>query len=232
MRVLIVEDDSAIRGALAQALGEDGYAVDASGDGTEGLWYAERNDYDLIVLDLMLPGLDGLELLRRVRSARADGEPRNPAVLIVSARDGVEDRVRGLDLGADDYLVKPFALSELLARARSMVRRRHQRPRPALEIGELRLDTTTRQVTWRGAALALTPREYALLEYLLVRAGALVGRSELWEHVYAFHDDATSNVVDHFIAKLRRKLADAGAPQLIHTRRGHGYVLALDGGES
>jgi DNA-binding response OmpR family regulator len=225
MRVLIVEDDSAIRGALAQALGEDGYAVDASGDGAEGLWYAEGNDYDLIVLDLMLPGLDGLELLRRVRAGA-----RHPAVLVVSARDEVEDRVRGLDLGADDYLVKPFALSELLARARSLVRRRHQQPRPTLALGGLLLDTTSRQITWRGAALALTPREYALLEYLLARAGALVSRSELWEHVYAFHDDATSNVVDHFIAKLRRKLADAGAPPLIHTRRGHGYVLALDGG--
>ena len=227
MRVLIVEDDSAIRGALAQALGEDGYAVDASGDGTEGLWYAERNDYDLIILDLMLPGLDGLELLRRLRAGS-----RSPAVLIVSARDGVGDRVRGLDLGADDYLVKPFVLEELLARARSLVRRRHQRTRPTLDLGDLRLDTATKQVTWRQAPIALTPREFALLEYLLARTGTLVSRTELWEHVYAFHDDAASNVVDHFIAKLRRKLADAGAPPLIHTRRGQGYLASLDGGDA
>lgn len=225
MRVLIVEDDGAIRGALAQALAEDGYAVDASGDGAEGLWFAERNDYDLVVLDLMLPGIDGLELLRRLRGGTGE---RNPAVLIVSARDGVEDRIRGLDLGPDDYLVKPFALGELLARARSLVRRRHGLPRPVLRLGGLALDTSTRQVTWEGSALALTPREYALLEYLLVRAGALVSRADLWEHVYAFHDDAASNVVDHFIAKLRRKFAQAGAPALIHTRRGQGYVLSLE----
>lgn len=229
MRVLIVEDDSAIRGALAQALVEDGYAVDASGDGNEGLWYASRNAYDLIVLDLMLPGLDGLELLRRLRAGvKPDGQSA-PAVLIVSARDGVDDRVRGLDLGADDYLVKPFALAELLARARSMIRRRHQQSRPALDLGDLHLDTTTRRVTWKEAEVTLTPREYALLEYLLVRSGTLVSRTELWEHVYAFHDDAASNVVDHFIAKLRRKLTLAGAPPLIHTRRGHGYLMSLDG---
>lgn len=230
MRVLIVEDDRGIREALAQALVEDGYAVDASGDGEEGLWFAARNDYDLIVLDLMLPGLDGLSLLRRLRTGPQATE-RNPAVLIVSARDEVQDRIRGLDLGADDYLVKPFALGELLARARSLVRRRHQQSRPVLRLGGLMLDTTTRQVAWESRALALTPREYALLEYLLVRVGQLVSRAELWEHVYAFHDDAASNVVDHFIAKLRRKLESAGAPPLIHTRRGQGYVLALEAGE-
>ena len=225
MRVLVVEDDTAIRSSLTQALGEDGYAVDATGDGEEGLWYATRNDYDLLVLDLMLPGLDGLDLLRQVRA----GE-RHPAVLIISARDTVQDRVRGLDLGADDYLVKPFALEEVLARARSMVRRRHHQPRPILTVGCLTLDSTTRTATCLAAPLLLTPREYALVEYLMRRAGTLVSRSELWEHVYAFHDDASSNVVDHFIAKLRRKLSDAGAPPLIHTRRGQGYLLAVDPG--
>ncbi len=227
MRVLVVEDDRAIRSSLTQALGEDGYAVDATGDGEEGLWYATRNDYDLLVLDLMLPGLDGLELLRQVRA----GE-RHPAVLIISARDTVQDRVRGLDLGADDYLVKPFALEEVLARARSLVRRRHQQPRPLLSVGCLTLDSTTRAATCCGAPLLLTPREYALVEYLMRRAGTLVSRSELWEHVYAFHDDASSNVVDHFIAKLRRKLSDAGAPPLIHTRRGQGYQLAAEAGQA
>jgi DNA-binding response OmpR family regulator len=221
MRVLVVEDDTAIRTALVQALHEDGYAVDSTGDGVEGLWYAERNDYDLLVLDLNLPELDGMELLRRVRS----GE-RHPAVLIVSARDTVQDRVRGLDVGADDYLVKPFALPELLARARSLVRRRHGRPTPALVVGCLTLDTATRTATCAGRPLLLTPREYALVEYLMHRAGTVVSRTELWEHVYAFHDEASSNVVDHFIAKLRRKLTDAGAPPLIHTRRGQGYLMA------
>ena len=223
MRVLIVEDDSAIRGALMQALQEDGYAVDSSGDGEEGLWFAESNDYDLIVLDLMLPGIDGMELLRRVRA----GE-RHPAVLIISARDTVNDRVAGLDVGADDYLVKPFALPELLARARSLVRRRHHQSTPMLSLGALVVNTTTRTVTWKNTPILLTPREYALLDYLMRRKGALVSRTELWDHVYAFHDDATSNVVDHFIAKLRRKLTDAGAPPLIHTRRGQGYQLAVE----
>jgi two-component system OmpR family response regulator len=223
MRVLLVEDDTAIRTALQQALGEDGYAVDATGDGEEGRWYATSNAYDLIVLDLMLPGIDGMELLRLVRA----GE-RHPAVLIVSARDAVEDRVRGLDLGADDYLVKPFALSELLARARSLVRRHHQQPRPTLSLACLTLDTSTRTAACAGVPLLLTPREYALLEYLMRRAGSLVSRSELWEHIYAFHDEASSNVVDHFIARLRRKLGDAGAPPLIHTRRGQGYLMAVE----
>jgi len=227
MRVLVVEDDTAIRTALVQAFTEDGYAVDGTGDGEEGLWYAESNDYDLLVLDLNLPGLDGLELLRRVR----DGE-RHPAVLIVSARDTVQDRVRGLDIGADDYLVKPFALPELLARARSLVRRRHGKVKPALAVGCLGLDTSNRTATCAGKTLLLTPREYALVEYLMHRAGTLVSRTELWEHVYAFHDDANSNVVDHFIAKLRRKLSDAGAPPLIHTRRGLGYLMAVDPGEA
>ncbi len=223
MRVLIVEDDSAIRGALTQALQEDGYAVDASSDGDEGLWYAESNDYDLIVLDLMLPGIDGMELLRRVRAG-----DRHPAVLIISARDTVEDRVKGLDVGADDYLVKPFALPELLARARSLVRRRHRQSTPTLTLGDIVVDTTNHTVTWQKKPVLLTPREYALLDYLMRRGGALVSRTELWDHVYAFHDDATSNVVDHFIAKLRKKFADVGAPPFIHTRRGHGYQLALN----
>jgi two-component system OmpR family response regulator len=223
MRVLVVEDDTAIRTALVQALTEDGYAVDGTGEGDEGLWYAERNDYDLLVLDLGLPGVDGLDLLRRVR----EGE-RHPAVLIVSARDTVQDRVLGLDVGADDYLVKPFALPELLARARSLVRRRHGRPKPRLSVGPLTLDTATRSATCAGKPLLLTPREYALVDYLMHRAGELVTRTELWEHVYAFHDEASSNVVDHFIAKLRKKLSDAGAPALIHTRRGQGYVLAVE----
>jgi DNA-binding response OmpR family regulator len=227
MRVLVVEDDTAIRTALMQAFTEDGYAVDATGDGEEGLWYAGSNDYDLLVLDLNLPGLDGLELLRRVR----DGK-RHPAVLIVSARDTVQDRVRGLDTGADDYLVKPFALPELLARARSLVRRRHGQAKSALAVGCLGLDTATRTATCAGKPLLLTPREYALVEYLMHRAGTLVSRTELWEHVYAFHDDASSNVVDHFIAKLRRKLSEAGAPPLIHTRRGQGYLLAADPDEA
>lgn len=224
MRILLIEDDTSIRTAVGQILREQGYAVDASGDGTEGLWYATGNHYDLVILDLMLPGLDGLELLRRLR---AKDSGRNPSVLIISARDGIDERIRGLDLGADDYLVKPFAIGELLARTRCLVRRRHQTSQPVLELGGLRLDPSLRQASWLGQVLSLTPRELSILEYLLIRVGTLVSRSELWEHIYAFHDDATSNVIDHFIAKLRRKLTQAGAPALIHTRRGQGYVLAL-----
>lgn len=227
MRLLLIEDYAPLRLAISQALALEHYAVDVAPDGTEGRWYATSNPYDLIILDIMLPGVDGLTLLKELRQAG-----NRAHILLITARDGVDDRIKGLDLGADDYLVKPFALGELLARARSMVRRRHQQARPVLRLGGLVLDTTTRQVAWKSRTLALTPREYALLEYLLVRVGQLVSRAELWEHVYAFHDDAASNVVDHFIAKLRRKLESAGAPPLIHTRRGQGYLLALEAGEA
>ena len=220
MRVLVVEDYPPLQRAVAKGLREAGFAVDATGDGEEGLWYATTNDYDVIVLDLMLPGLDGLAILKRLRS---EGRPVH--VLILTAKDTVADRVRGLDLGADDYLVKPFALEELLARVRALARRAYRAKNPCLEIGDLRIETTKQRVYRGRDAVHLTPREYALLEYLAMRAGETVSRTDIWEHVYEFTSEADSNVVDVYIAYLRRKLERPGKPPLIHTVRGRGYSL-------
>ena len=169
-----------------------------------------------------MPGADGLAVLRRLRAAE-----RPCAVLLMTARDGVDDRVAGLDLGADDYLVKPFAMQELLARVRALLRRGYDRPAPVLDIGPLRLDTARREVSVDGRDVTLTAREYGLLEYLALRAGQVVSRTAIWEHLYDDRSDATSNVVDVYVGYLRRKL---GAPGLIVTRRGEGYVLADPGG--
>ena len=223
MRVLVVEDYAVIRDGLVQALTREGFAVDASGDGTEGKWYAESNDYDLIVLDIMLPGCDGLEILRHLRAAGKDAP-----VLLLTARDDVEDRIRGLDLGADDYLAKPFAINELLARVRALTRRRYGARNPLLQVEDLEINTSTRQVRRAGADIVLTPREYALLELLALKSGQVVTRDEIWEHLYAFADDATSNVVEATVARLRKKLGDDKAAALLHTRRGFGYLLGRD----
>ena len=220
MRILVVEDYPTIRKAVARGLRESGYAVDETGEGEEGWWYAANNEYDVVILDLMLPGLDGLEILRRLRASG-----RNCQVLVLTAKDGVPDRVRGLDLGADDYLVKPFALDELLARVRALARRAYSVKNPSLQIGDLRIDTAAQRV-WRGAAeVSLSPREYALLEYLAMRRGEVVSRTDIWEHVYEFKSDADSNVVDVYIGYLRRKLERPRRPVLIRTLRGRGYSL-------
>ncbi|MEO8699343.1 MAG: response regulator transcription factor [Kofleriaceae bacterium] len=219
MRALVVEDYSPVRNAVSEGLAENGFAVDRAGDGEEGLWYAESNSYDVIVLDVMLPKLDGLTVLQRLRKSGA-----STPVLLLTARDGVDDRVRGLDLGADDYLVKPFAFVELLARARALVRRRYDIRDPMIRITDLEIDTTKRLVRRGGVLIALSAREYALLEYLALRAGQLVTRTEIWEHVYDFNSDNHSNVVDVYVGYLRRKLG-AG---VIQTRRGQGYVMGLE----
>jgi two-component system OmpR family response regulator len=220
MRVLVVEDYTPIQKAVAKSLREAGFAVDATGDGEEGLWYASNNDYDVVVLDLMLPHVGGLTILQRIRE-----QGRSAHVLILTARDTVQDRVRGLDLGADDYLVKPFAMEELLARVRALARRAYCAKNPELAVGDLRIDTVTRQV-WRGSEeVSLTAREYALLEYLAMRAGQVVPRTDIWEHVYEFNFDADSNVVDVYIGYLRRKIERPGQASLIQTIRGAGYSL-------
>jgi len=220
VRVLVVEDSVPIQKAVAKGLREAGFAVDVSGDGEEGLWYATSNDYDVVVLDLMLPRVDGLTILKRLRS-----EGRSTHVLILTARDTVQDRVVGLDLGADDYLVKPFAFEELLARVRALARRAYSAKNPQLTVDDLRLETSTRRV-WRGDdEIVLTSREYALLEYLAMRAGEAVTRSDIWEHVYEFKSEADSNVVDVYIGYLRKKVERPGRPPLIHTVRGVGYSL-------
>jgi DNA-binding response OmpR family regulator len=220
MRALIVEDYAPVRTAVREGLLENGFAVDIASDGEEGLWLAEQNPYDVVILDIMLPKLSGLDVLRRLRSAGS-----STAVLLLTARDTVGDRVEGLDLGADDYLVKPFAFAELLARVRALVRRSYQKPRAALEVSDLVIDTTRRLVRRGARPIAVSAREYALLEYLAMRAGQLVTRTEIWDHVYDFNADVQSNVVDVYIGYLRKKL---GPPPLIHTRRGHGYLLGVE----
>jgi DNA-binding response OmpR family regulator len=222
MRVLIVEDQERLRRWLQKGLKEADFVVDAAADGPEGLWYALGNRYDVIVLDLMLPGLDGLSILRRLREAGRDDQ-----VLILTAKDTVPDRVQGLDLGADDYLVKPFAFEELLARVRALVRRGYGKHSPAIEIGELRIDTAKRRVWLREQEIELRAMEYKLLEYLARRAGETVSRTEIWEHLYDFGSQTVSNVVDVYVGCLRRKLDRPGAKSLIQTRRGLGYVLGV-----
>ncbi len=223
MRVLIVEDYTPLRESLAQGLREAGFAVDVSSDGQEGLWYAQSNDYDAIVLDIMLPKLDGISMLGRMRKSGSQ-----VPVLLLTAKDTVEDRVTGLNTGADDYLVKPFAFDELLARVRALLRRRYDKPDPVICIEDLQVDTSTHVVRRQGRAVELTAREFMLLEFLALRAGEVVSRTDIWEHLYEFHSSADSNVVDVYIGYLRKKLERPGLPKLIHTRRGHGYVLGGD----
>jgi two-component system OmpR family response regulator len=215
MRLLIVEDEEDLRRGLEQALREEGYAVDGSSEGTDALYKAETWDYDAIVLDVMLPGLDGWEILQRLR------RKKKTPVLLLTARDAVRDRVRGLDLGADDYLVKPFDLDELLARVRSLIRRAAAAPNPMLNLGSISLNTVARTVSLDGSEIPLTAREYALIEYLAIRHGKVVSRTELYDHLFAEEDESYSNLLDVHVCNLRKKLGK----DLIQTRRGHGYVI-------
>jgi len=220
MRILIIEDYEPLRRSTALGLREAGFAVDETGDGEEGAWYATSNPYDVIILDLMLPKVDGLTVLKRLREKGSEA-----SVLILTARDGLEDRVQGLNLGADDYLTKPFAFDELLARVCALTRRAYQHKSPLLTIDDLVVDTAAKTVARAGKRIELTAREYALLEYLASRTGQTVSRAELWEHCYDFQAEAGSNVIDVYIGYLRRKLEKAGMTKLIHTKRGQGYVL-------
>jgi DNA-binding response OmpR family regulator len=222
MRVLLIEDYEPLARSLAQGLREAGYASDVAGDGEEGLGLAETNSYDALVLDLMVPKIDGLTILSRLRSSGSKA-----GVLIITARDQVSDRVDGLDLGADDYLVKPFAFDELLARLRAVVRRRYGAPANVLRVGDVELDVGARTVKRGGQAVTLSAREFALLEYLVLRRGQVVTRAEIWAHVYDFAAEPSSNVVDVYVGYLRRKLGDGedGTCRLIRTHRGLGYSL-------
>lgn len=223
MKILLVEDYGPLRQSLKQGLTEQGFVVDASGDGEEGLWFATSGTYDVIVLDLMLPGMDGLEVLARLRKAQ------HPAhVLILTAMDAVDDRVRGLDMGADDYLVKPFEFHELLARIRALIRRKYDQKSPLITVGDLEIDTVARKVRRLGDVVRLSHREYVILEILARRAGRVVTRREIWDMAYDFADDAGSNVIDVTVGRLRRKLESGGGSRHIHTRRGFGYVLGDD----
>ncbi len=218
MRVLVVEDEHRVANYVCKALTEETWAVDVARDGLTGWEFASTYEYDAIVLDLMLPHLDGLSLCRQLRSAG-----KKTPVLILSARDMVEDRVRGLDAGADDYLVKPFAIEELIARLRSLQRRRLASP--SLSAGSLTLDPSTRTVRRAGQAIALTAKEYALLEYFLRHAGIVLTRTMIAEHVWDFTFEQSSNVVDVCVKRLRDKIDEDGRPSLIQAVRGVGYVL-------
>lgn len=215
MRVLAVEDEPDLLSSLIKALREDGYAVDGAPDGEEGLYKAESYDYDAIVLDIMLPGIDGWELLRRLRKTK-----KTP-VLMLTARDAVRDRVRGLDTGADDYLVKPFELAELLARLRALIRRSASQAQSRLQIGDVVIDTAARTVTRRGETIALTAREYSLLEFLALHRGKLVTRTTLYDHLFDENDSTLSNLLDVHVFNIRKKLGH----DFITTRRGHGYSI-------
>jgi DNA-binding response OmpR family regulator len=221
MRILVIEDYLPVRTAVVQGLREAGHSVDEAADGETGLHQALAGEPDLIVLDLMLPGVDGLQILRRLREGG-----HKCHVLILTARDAVEDRIQGLDLGADDYLVKPFAMEELLARVRALLRREYDQKAPLLQLGHVAINTADHSVTVEGEPITLTAKEYALLEYLAFRAGQVVTRGDIWEHIYDEQSTATSNVVDVYIGYLRRKLERPDRPRLIHTRRGEGYLLA------
>jgi len=220
MRVLIVEDSPRLQRSLGTALRKSNYAVDTAMDGEEGLWLAQSHDYDVIILDLMLPKRDGMEVLAELRR-----QGRDTHVLLLTARDTVADRVQGLRAGADDYLIKPFALEELLARVQALCRRAYGTKQTRLTIADLVIDTLARQVFRGNHPIELPAREYLLLEYLARRRGQVVSRTEIEEHIYDGQVDPMSNVVDSAICNLRKKLAGGGDSALIHTRRGLGYVL-------
>jgi DNA-binding response OmpR family regulator len=223
VRVLLIEDHKPLVRALKQGLEEEGFAVDVALDGEEGDYKARSAEYDVIVLDVMLPKEDGLSLLERWRPAGV----KSP-VLMLTARGGIEDKVRGLDLGADDYLTKPFQLEELLARLRALLRRGHQLKDPVLRVFDLEIDTTSHTVKRAGQVIHLTPREYALLQFLAFHRGKVVSRSMIWEHLYDENDENTSNVVDVYIRYLRNKIDKNYDPPLIQTRWGEGYLLRGD----
>ncbi|MFT4175442.1 MAG: response regulator transcription factor [Luteolibacter sp.] len=220
MRCLLIEDYTPLRNSVRERLVEEGYVVDDSATGDEGLWFAENHAYDIIILDIMLPQIDGLAILRQLRALQ-----NKTPVLVISARDSISQRVEGLDSGADDYLVKPFDLSELVARIRALFRRRYNHESSLLRVADLEVDCIRKTVSRDGETIDLTRREYSLLEYLTHRAGETVSRSEIWDHVYEDQSGGSSNAVDVYIGYLRKKLNEGGRPELIHTRRGYGYVL-------
>ena len=215
MRLLVVEDEVDLAHALARAIREEGFACDVAHDGEEGLYFARELDYDLILLDLMLPGLDGRTLLRRLRTLRPT------PVIVLTARDSLESKVELLDAGADDYVTKPFELEELLSRSRSLIRRAARKPAPRLTIGAVELDTVTRVIALEGAPVELTAKEYALVEFLALHRGEVISRAQLYEHLYDEREDTASNVVEVYVSNVRRKLGR----EFIRTRRGHGYTI-------
>jgi two-component system, OmpR family, response regulator len=220
MRLLVVEDEDDLRESLEQLLREEGYAVDVAADGDEGWFKADAWNYDAILLDVMLPIIDGWEILRRLRTAK-----KKTPVLMLTARDTVTDRVKGLDLGSDDYLAKPFDLNELLARLRALIRRSAGEASSVIDLGEVKLDTAARILYESDAPIELTAREYALIEMLAMHRGKVVSRTQLYDHLFSEDDHSLSNLLDVHVCNVRKKLKT----DLIHTRRGHGYLIEAHG---
>ncbi len=220
MRILLADDDLKFCDVVRRGLEEEAYAVDCVHDGEDGYCYAENGSYDLIILDIMMPKTDGLEMCRRLR-AKKNLTP----VLMLTAKDAVEDRVAGLDTGADDYLVKPFAFPELLARVRALLRRESSVKSSELKVGELVLNTVTREVRWKGKLIELTSKEYAILNYMMRRPNAVVTRTMIEEHAWDYDLDSISNLVDVYILRLRQKIDPEQGKQIIQTVRGSGYRI-------
>ncbi len=221
MRILIIEDDRKIAAFIHKGLKEAGFAVDHAADGVDGLFMAQTNPYDAIIIDLMLPGLDGLSIIERLRRKKIQ-----TPVIILSARRSVDDRVKGLQAGGDDYLTKPFSFSELLARVQALIRRATQAGDPsALRVGDLKMDLLTREVFRGEVPIALPSREFALLEYLMRNAGRIISKTAILEHVYDYSFDPQTNVIDVLVCRLRNKVDKDFESKMIHTVRGMGYVL-------
>jgi two-component system copper resistance phosphate regulon response regulator CusR len=221
MRILLVEDEPRVAQFVAKGLRERSYAVDTARDGESALYQTEINEYDLVILDVMLPGKNGFEVCRELRE-RAVKTP----VLMLTARDAVDDRVEGLDSGADDYLIKPFEFKELLARVRALLRRAREFRPSVLQVADLTLNTASHTASRAGRQIELTAKEYALLEYFALQHGRLLGREEIAEHVWDENFDPMSNVIDVYVRRLRKKVDEGFDRPLIHTRRGAGYVLS------
>ncbi len=220
MRILVVEDEEKVASFIRKGLEEERYAVDVALDGEEGLELALINPYDLVILDLMLPKLDGFRVLEKLRE-----EEVSTPVLVLTAKDNLSDKVRGLDVGADDYLTKPFAFAELLARVRALLRRGKPQRSPVLKVADLALDPAARRVTRAGQTIELTAKEYALLEYFMRHAGQVLTRTMISEHVWDQSFDSYTNVIDVYVNYLRKKVDQGFEPKLIHTIRGAGYVM-------
>ncbi len=220
MRILIVEDEKKVAAFIRKGLEEETYAVDAAHDGEEGLLLAETNQYDLIILDLMLPKMGGLEVLEKLRDKRV-----NTSILLLTAKDSVEDKVTGLNKGADDYLTKPFAFSELLARVRSLLRRGQAETQTILQVSDLTLDLISHKVKRNGEEIELTGKEYSLLEYFMRNVGKVLTRTMIAEHVWDYNFDTFTNVIDVYVNHLRKKIDKSHEQKLLHTLRGVGYVM-------
>jgi heavy metal response regulator len=223
MRILVIEDEKKVAHFIKKGLEEEHYAVDTAYDGETGLYMTEVNEYDLVVLDLMIPKIDGLEVLKRIRANK-----NTVTILVLTAKDTVEDIVRGLDSGCDDYLTKPFEFKEFLARIRALLRRENVEKEPALKIADLTLSLVTHKVTRKGEEIELTSKEYALLEYFVRNPDKVLTRTMISEHVWDYHFDSMTNVIDVYVNYLRKKIDKGFEPKLIHTIRGVGYILSAD----